>query len=233
MDNFLLSILRGLVDYRIVFFFVLVLGLIIFLSKFLRGLSEWQKSVFGLERSIAQRKLIGAVTGLTLLVLLFIGEFLLVTVVGPQMPAVSIEETDSIEAFQTSTPTTTTDDELVSPTSVATISQESLVSECIEGVIEITFPENGDTVSGTVELIGSVNVENFGSYKYEFTNTGAINWTTIAANNTLKLDESLGFWYTSNLTPGTYLLQIVPLDNTGEEMTPCIIAVEVIVDTEE
>jgi hypothetical protein len=73
-----------------------------------------------------------------------------------------------------------------------------------------------------------MNVENFGSYKYEFSPTGAISWTTIAAGNQLKLDEPLGYWYTSALTPGTYLLQLVPLDNTGSDMTPCIISVEVV-----
>ena len=233
MDNFLYSILRGLVNYRIGIFFILAFGLILFLTKFLRGLREWQRSVFGLERSMAQRKLVGSVAGLTLLVLLFIGEFLLATVVGPQMPSASVEATAPVESILAVTETLSVEEETVSPTPAATISQASLVSECIEGVTEITSPQNGATVSGTVELIGSVNVENFGSYKYEFTNTGAINWITIAANNTLKLDESLGFWYTNNLTPGTYLLQIVPLDNTGEEMTPCIIAVEVEPEVEE
>jgi hypothetical protein len=233
MDNFFNDVLRGLVQYRIGIFFVLAVGLVIYLSRFLRGLREWQRSVFGLERSMAQRKLVGAVAGLVLLVLLFVGEFLLATVVGPQMPAVSVEEPTQMDSLSIATVTLAADEVGESPTPVATIDQASLVSECIEGVTEITSPANGQTVSGTVELIGSVNVENFGSYKYEFSNTGSINWTTIAANNSLKLNESLGYWYTSNLTPGTYLLQLVPLDNTGEEMTPCIVAVEVVPDSEE
>lgn len=228
MENFSYSILRGLVDYRIGILIILSLGIIIFLSKFLRGLREWQKSVFGLERSIAQRKLVGSVTGLSLSVLMFIGEFLLATIVSPQMPSIYVVETPSAEFVLSGTATLVSVEAMESPTAAATINQASLISECIEGVVEITSPRNGETVSGTVELMGSVNVENFGSYKYEFTNTGAINWTTIAANNTLKLEESLGFWYTSNLTPGTYLLQLVPLDNIGEELTPCIIAVEVV-----
>lgn len=230
MDNFLLSILRGLNSYRFAIYFILTLGLIIFLSKFLRGLREWQKSVFGLERSMAQRKLVGAVTGLTLLVLLFIGEFLLVTLVSPRMPSAAVEETSLVETPTLDAELPAEDEEGQTPTPIATISQESLESECIEGVTEITSPQNGASISGTVELIGSVNVENFGSYKYEFSSTGTVNWITIAANNTLKLNENLGYWYTSNLTPGTYLLQLVPLDNTGEEMTPCIIAVAVVSD---
>jgi hypothetical protein len=116
------------------------------------------------------------------------------------------------------------------PVLVPLESQEDLVSECITDVLEITSPVDGEQVSGTVELIGSVNVEDFGSYKYEYSTTGTINWITIAAGNQLKLDESLGFWYTSSLTPGPYLLKLVPLNNLGEELTPCIITVEVVLE---
>ena len=121
-------------------------------------------------------------------------------------------------------------DQTAQPVIITNDLQEGIVSECVEGVLEITTPANGEQVSGTVELIGSVNVENFGSYKYEFSTTGTINWVTIAAGNQLKLDESLGFWYTSALTPGPYLLRLVPLNNLGEEMTPCVITVEVVLE---
>jgi hypothetical protein len=130
-------------------------------------------------------------------------------------------------------PTTTLSavtDQTAQPVIITNDLQEGIVSECVEGVLEITTPANGDQVSGTVELIGSVNVENFGSYKYEFSTTGTIDWVTIAADNQLKLDESLGFWYTSALTPGPYLLRLVPLNNLGEEMTPCVITVEVVLE---
>lgn len=233
MDELLNSILRGLVTYRVGIFVILTLGFLVYLRKFLGGLREWQQSVFGLERSMAQRKLVSAVSGLVVLILLVIGEFLLVTVVGPQMPVVSVSATPTVDPFSARTATLAAGEEAPTPIPTATVGQESLVSECIEGVVEITSPASGDTVSGTVELIGSVNVENFGSYKYEFSTTGAISWTTIAANNSLKLDESLGYWYTSNLVPGTYLLQIVPLDNTGAELSPCIISVEVVPEEEE
>jgi len=228
MDEFLNSVLRGLATYSVGIFFILALGILIYMRNFLMGLREWQKSVFGLERSLAQRKLVRATTGLTLLILLVIGEFLLATVVVPQMPSVAAEATPTIDPFATLTATLSAAEQGATPVPTATIGQESLISECIEGVTEITSPANGETVSGTVELIGSVNIENFGSYKYEFSTTGAVSWTTIAAGNTLKLDENLGFWYTSSLTPGDYLLQLVPLNNAGEEMVPCIITVEVV-----
>ena len=239
MDAILQNILRGLITYRVGIFALAGLGILIYLRKLIVGLREWQSSVFGLERSIAQRKLISASTGLVLLMFLFVGEFLLVTVLEPQMPldmsasqstidslvdgrdALSAAEVDTLEA-----PVNETAFDI--PSGSGAISEQGdLVYECSEDILEITSPADGESISGTVEIIGSVNVDNFGSYKYEYSPTGNIDWITIAAGNQLKLDENIGFWYTSALPPGNYLLKLVPLDNAGQEMTPCIITVDV------
>jgi hypothetical protein len=231
MDALLQSVLRGLITYRTGIYVLLGLGIFLYLRKFFIGLREWQGSAFGLERKIAQRKLISASTGLILLLLLVLGEFLLVTIIEPQMPLQPTEISSMINPLATQTATIPPDEAQVAvPTVENIIEQSDLVFECIEDVVEITNPADGDTISGTVEIIGSVNVDNFGSYKYEYSPTGNINWVTIAAGNQLKLDESIGFWYTSALTPGTYLLQLVPLDNVGEALTPCIVTVEVFIE---
>ncbi len=233
MNELLNSVLQGLITYSIGIFLLLGLGILIYLRKFIIGLREWQKAIFGLERDLAQRKLVSASTGLTLLILLFIGEFLLVTVIGPQMPAVSTEITpvDTEQAAASTTDVLSTEENIqpmLYPTSA--VGQGTLESECVAGVVEITFPEDGETVSGTVELLGSMNIDNFGSYKYEYSSAGSVEWITIAAGNELRLNESLGYWYTNSLTPGGYLLQLVPLNNAGEELTPCIIYVEVVTE---
>jgi hypothetical protein len=229
VDAFLDSILRGLITYRIGIYILLGLGILIYLRKFFNGLSEWKRSVFGLERNLAQRKLVSASTGLALLILLMIGEFLLVIIIGPQIPNQTNEVSRGLDPFATATATMQNDfDEAEAMPPTPTIGVDSLTSECVEGVLEITSPEDGSSVSGTVEIIGSVNVEDFGSYKYEYSSAGAVNWVTIAAGNQLRLDENLGFWYTSELPPGAYLVQLVPLNNAGEELQPCIIRVDVI-----
>ncbi len=227
MDNFLNNILRGLVDYGIGIFAVLILGFLVYIRKFLIALKGWQRSVFGLERSMAQRQLVTSTTGLALLLFLLVGEFLIVTIVGPRMPSIQVSATPTSEnPFATLTVVVEEAEATLVPT--ATIGQDTLVSECVPGQVEITSPADGSTISGTVEIIGSMYTDNFGSYKYEYSPTGAISWTTIAAGNQLKLDELLGYWYTSSLTPGVYLLQLVPLDNQGNDLTPCIITVEVV-----
>jgi hypothetical protein len=229
LDTFINDVLRGLANYSFGIFLLLSLGILIYVRKFFLGLREWQTSVFGLERSIAQRKLVSATTGLTLMLILLIGEFLLVTVVNPQMTSETFNPTPTIDPLASPTATLSEEDAQTSaPPPIPTIGQETLESECVEGVLEISSPQDGEQVSGTVEIIGSVNISDFGSYKYEFSTTGAVDWVTIAAGNQLKLDENLGLWYTNDLTPGTYLLQLVPLNNTGEELAPCIITVQVI-----
>jgi hypothetical protein len=79
-----------------------------------------------------------------------------------------------------------------------------------------------------VEIIGSVNTENFGSYTYEYSTVGEPNWQTIAAGSGNRIDESLGNWYTSDLTPGPYFLRLVALDNDGREQSACVIIVQVV-----
>ncbi len=239
MDAILQNILRGLITYRVGIFALLGVGILVYLRKLIISLREWQSSVFGLERSIAQRKLISASTGLMLLLFLFVGEFLLVTVIEPQMPidvstsqpAVDspVEGLEIPQSAQVDSEGTPVDNAVINALSGVDgiTGQGELVFECIDNILEITSPADGDSISGTVEIIGSVNVDNFGSYKYEYSPMGNINWVTIAAGNQLKLDENIGFWFTSALPPGIYLLRLVPLDNAGQEMTPCIITVDV------
>ncbi len=231
MNAFLDDVLRGLIIYSTGIFILLGLGFLIFFRKFIKGLREWHGSVFGLEKDLAQRKLVSASTGLTLILLLLIGEFLLITIIRPQMSQVPDAAGSSFDPLATATATLSAGDiQAPEPVLTPVTSQEDLVSECIEDVLEITSPGDGEQVSGTVEFIGSVNIEDFGSYKYEYSTMGTINWVTIAAGNQLKLDESLGFWYTSSLTPGPYLIRLVPLNNLGEELTPCIISLEVVLE---
>lgn len=231
MEAVLQSVLRGLITYRIGIYILLGLGVMLYLRKFFISLREWQMAVFDLERRLAQRKLISASTGLMLLFLLVLGQFLLVTVIEPQMPAQPVESSRVLDVPMEATATLPIDLlEPEAPASETSVDLASLNSECVEDIIEITFPNDGESVSGTVEVIGSVNVDNFGSYKYEYSTIGNINWITIAAGNQLKLDEPIGFWFTNALTPGPYLLRLVPLNNNGEELTPCIVTVEVIAE---
>ncbi len=94
-------------------------------------------------------------------------------------------------------------------------------------MLEIESPAHQNEISGVVELVGSVNTENFGSYKYEYSTMGEPNWQTIAAGSGTRIDENLGSWYTNDLPSGEYMLRLVALDNDGIEQSACVILVNV------
>jgi hypothetical protein len=91
-----------------------------------------------------------------------------------------------------------------------------------------TFPEPGEQVSGIVELTGTVNVENFGFYKYEVSPANTDNWFTISARTEVVTNGDLGTWDSSALTTGDYQLRIIVVDNIGQELPPCVIPVRVV-----
>ena len=97
-------------------------------------------------------------------------------------------------------------------------------------MLAINSPEHDAEVSGVVEIVGSVNMPNLGSYYYDYSTMGEPDWQTIAAGSMTRLKESLGFWYTNDLTPGPYMLRLVALDNDGKESGACVIVVHVLAE---
>jgi len=93
--------------------------------------------------------------------------------------------------------------------------------------LEITSPKPGDEISGTVTLVGTVNLPNFGFYKYEVALRGTDIWSTISAQSDTKKNEELGILNTTVLTPGDYLLRVVVLDNSTQVIGTCIITIRI------
>ena len=92
----------------------------------------------------------------------------------------------------------------------------------------ITYPENNSTVNGIIEIEGTVNIPDFGFYKFEISSPNSGTWLTIQAGDAPKTDENLGFWDTTQLEPGNYSLRLVVIDNQGVPKEPC--AVEIYVE---
>jgi hypothetical protein len=104
----------------------------------------------------------------------------------------------------------------------------ALASGCKPDEINLTSPEPGQEVSGTVQLIGTVDVDNFGFYKYEVAQQGTETWATISAGREIVRNGDVGLWDTSTLTPGDYQLRLEVTDNQGKPYPSCIISVRVI-----
>jgi hypothetical protein len=189
---------------------------------------EWRNSTFGLEREIAQRHFTTPLTILILMAMLVVGEFLIVSFVVPSYPKVNVIATPTLDLV--STPAPTLDVSLtVTPTGEALILTVAAPEGdgCQAGVVEWLTPKNGDTITETIELKGTVNVANLGFYKYEYSQQGSDTWTTIAADNKPKVNGTIGFWNPSQLPAGDYRLRLVVADNQNKVLPACVINVKI------
>ncbi len=221
-------VIRFLAEFEVPIYLMLGIVALIYLRRILMALEEKRSAIFGLEREAAQRKVVSASTVLILVGMLTVGEFVVATFLAGELAQEPTFATATIEVLTTPTVTLGPPPEGATPTPTLypQVQLEGIESNCINDVLEIESPEHLSEVSGVVELIGSVNTENFGSYKYEYS-TMEVNWQTIAAGSGVRIDESLGNWYTNDLEPGEYMLRLVALDNDGVEQSACVIQVSI------
>ena len=225
------AIIKFLADLEVVIYLILGTVAVIYLRRLLLAIDERRTAIFGWEREAAQRKVNAAVTVLILIGLLTVAEFVVATFLTVEMRQEPTFATPTISVL--STPTETLSPEMIPTDATPTYTPypqaniEGVPSDCVSEVLEITNPLQGDLVGGVVEILGSVNTPNFGSYKYEYSTMGEPNWITIAAGSEPGVNKNLGFWYTESLVPGDYMLRLVALDNNGVEQSACVLQVKV------
>ncbi len=190
------------------------------------ALKEWRNAFFGLEREVAMRKLAQASAGTVIILTLMCGVFFISTFVVPAMPAEALLATPTIDILATPG---AAQPGAAALTSAATPLPTAPGSEgCLPGKLEITSPRPNTDVSGNVTLVGTVNLPNFGFYKYEVSVRGTDVWSTISASSETPENENLGELNTSILTPGDYLLRVVVLDNSAQVIGTCVISIRII-----
>lgn len=226
-------ILPYLRNYEVWIYSLLGLIAVVYLKKLIDAWRDWQGTVFGLEREVAQRRFSTALTILFLLVAFILLEFLTVSFIAPSYPQNLSLPTATLDLFATPTITIVAQENSATTmvvqeaTSSATI-QPTQSEGCIAGQIEWLAPKAGDEIRETIELKGTVNVPNLGFYKYQYSKPGEDIWTDIAAGNLPKLEGQIGFWNTSQLVPGDYLLRLVVFDNQNQSFPTCVIQVRVL-----
>jgi hypothetical protein len=210
----------------------LLLGLagLIFIRRFIVAWQELRSAAFGLERESAQARLNQAASVLVLILTMAVSEFLLVYFVAPAMPGAMPLLTPTLDLL--ATPTTTLAEATLLPGEPLSATQPAIpqlfsASDCVPGQIEITFPENGQEVSGVIQVVGTADIPTFGFYKFEIRRPDDPIWLTIQAGNTVVHDGNLGDWDTSQLTPGEYQLGLVVVDNQAQASPPCIVQLSV------
>jgi hypothetical protein len=211
-----------------IYVFLGILGLF-FVRRFIQAWSELRGAVFGLERESAQGRLNQAASALVLLLSLAVIEFVLVSFIAPQFPGASPLPTATLNLL--ATPTTTLPPGVEAPAGEQNVlegpSGPTPLPGCVPGQIELLSPENGEEISGSVTVIGTANIPDFGFYKFEIKRPDDTIWLTIQAGSVAIIAGQLGVWDTSRLTPGEYQLSLVVVDNQAQAAPACIIRVRV------
>lgn len=213
-----------------------ILG-VIYLFRLISAWQEWRTALFGLERESAQRRFSTAMTATILIVIFMMAEFILISFVSPSLPQSSALPTPTLNLLATTTPAAAGEGTEIAPTraSAAAVLATAPANECQPGKIEWIEPKSGAEISGTVALKGTVNVADFGFYKYEYSSPSSNTWMTIAAGNspvTAETDNELGVWNTSEMVPGDYLLRLVVVDNQSKSLPACVIAIRILAPKE-
>ena len=204
-----------------------------YLFRLLVSWRDWRGTLYGLERESAQRRFSANMTAVILLTLFMMAEFILVSLVSPSLPQSGALPTATLDLL--STPTVTLEpgvDTPVAPTNEGLALSTVEIGQCEPGRIEWIEPLPGAEISGTVELSGTVNIEDFGFYKYEYTTPGGNTWFTIAAGNQPVANGKLGDWNTSQLVPGDYLLRLVAVNNQNQPLPACVVQVRIFAPSE-
>jgi len=222
------AVYRFLATYEGLIYIILAFGGLFAFRWLWKSWHEWRNSVFGLEREFAMRRLSQALVISLLILFLFFGELFLASFVVPTLPTSDLLATPTMDILNQTEGALSGNPSFASTAAAPApeISSES-ISGCLPDELILTSPKPGEEVSGTVTLVGTVNIDNFGFYKYEVSPQGVEAWVTISASRETVQDGDLGLWDTSALTPGDYQLRLEVTDNQGQVFPPCIIPVRV------
>lgn len=224
---FMAEILFFFKDYEVIIYLGLGLLAAWQVQKFIVSWQGVQAAAFGLEWESAQGQLNRAAGILVFLLICGVVEFGLVTFVLPAYPDADPLATPTADLLATPTITIPPEAALSQVEETTSVEEASTSAGCIPEEVLITSPEEGASISGVVEIRGTVDVTNFGFYKFEISQVGTDSWLTIQAGEEIVQKDKLGTWDTSHLEPGNYNLRLVVVDNEGAHREPCVVSVYV------
>ncbi len=222
----MIAAIRFLTHHAPLIYLMLAISALWLIGRLIQHGRQTSRATFGLEREIALYGFHRTIILLILVLLLALGEFILTIFLVPALPAVAFLPTATLNplAQAAATPASAMLTNLdMNPPAGALASG----SGCIPDRIAWLYPTPGEVIRGTVTLRGTIQVENFGFYKYEYALNGSDAWSTVQAGRTSGRDIEIGDWNTSLLVPGEYLLRLVVTDHDGQEYPPCVIPVRV------
>jgi hypothetical protein len=242
------SLLNFMATYQKWIYSILIITGILYLKRLISAWREWRATIFGLERDAAQSKLNSSLVMVFLILLLLAAEFITLTFIVSEWPQVKISSA--------TVPTVGPDMGILSPASsdmqinskveIAAQGENGLSGEnqslltptpflgnqtfsgCIPGQIEWIAPKSGEEISGLYELKATVNYQDMGFYKYQYSLLNdQKSWTAISAGNLPVLEGQLGVLATTEIANGDYVLRLIIVDKNNVESSPCDVAVRI------
>jgi len=170
------ALFRYLVRYEIPIYILLGLSALFAFRYTWVSWSEWRKSVFGLEKEMAYHRFRGRGVLLLLILLTALSQFCMVSFVVPYLPAITFATTRTPNLLTNNLAGGAISAQATpEPAAETTITQSVLPTVetgCTPGQISIDLPQPRQEVSGRLQLMGTVNVQNLGFYKYEYRLSG-------------------------------------------------------------
>jgi len=222
------DLIRFVVNYEVGIYLILGIVLVVSIQRLLRSWILLRKANFGMEKEVAQKGIRSSLTFIVLVALFGISNFILVSIASVRFPGMTPVATATVNPVAENEELGSEGMEENLDVPFTQTQTAAAIRGCAPGVLEWITPSDGEEVSGSVELAGTVNLPNLGFYKYEYRAQGEDIWIPISAGNKPIIEEPFGgTWNTEELIPGDYNLRLVVSDNANNLLEPCEIEVKV------
>jgi hypothetical protein len=241
-----------LANYAGLIYIALIVGAVFYVREIIGARQDLQQSLYSLEREAANSRLWRSILMLGLLGAIAVATFVLATVVEPQLatdngrvtPTAAFKlPTDTPTPTFQPTPTRTPRPPTQTPgTPTPTIKSASTegptptpsalpVLACPDPNVQIVAPVAGQVFSGEIQVRGTADAPSFAFYKLTLNGpaTGGVTQTAGDVVRAPVRDGVLGAIDPTNLLsqPGVYVLGLVVVDNTGNELPHCTVSIVV------
>ncbi len=244
--------LRILANYAGLIYLACLVGIVLYFREIIVARQDRKQSLYALEREAANSRASRGVLMIFLLTLLTGAIYLLSVYIAPTL-AVDEPVTTPTPPFtlttETPTPTfqpspTRTPRPTLTPTGSAPATLEPTAApaesptpappplppaSCPDPDVQLVAPVAGQTFTGSIQLRGTADTPNFAFYKFTLKGpaTGDVAKTVGDVVRAPRRDAVLGDIDGASLTaqPGTYIVSLIVVDNTGNEYPACTVPV--------
>ncbi len=230
-------------DYAIYLYVIVGLIAVVFLRAYTVARHERENSIFTLERESATGRMVQAIIGFLVMLIIIGSVFYTSQTLVEEIPLPEATPTPTVlvvlppsptppPILPTPTPTGTPRPRptLVVVPTVMTPTVEvptAVAAHCPNPGVNIAQPGNGSAASGVIQIVGSAVIPDFWYYKFEFRPSGADAWTFIQRFDVPISGGILTAWDTRTVASGNYELRLVVVDKTGNYPEPCVLQLAV------